>query len=49
MNTPPGLVIFTWVTDIHTDTELISPHHLHTTLNIQDGDIIEFMLENNKA
>ena len=46
---PACLVIFTWVTDIHTDAELVSPHHLRTTLNMQDGDIIEFTLDNNKS
>ena len=46
---PAYLVIFTWVTDIHTDAELVSPHHLRTTLNMQDGDIIEFTLDNNKS
>lgn len=41
----PGCVVFfTWVTDIHTDAELVSPYHLRSALNLQDGDIIEFTL-----
>jgi len=46
---PACLVIFTWVSDIHTDAELVSPHHLRTVLNVQDGDIIEFTLDNEKS
>ena len=46
---PACLLVFTWVNDIHTNAELVSPHHLRTTLNMQDGDIIEFTLDNNKS
>lgn len=45
---PACLLIFTWVTDIYIDAELVSPHHLRTVLNLQDGDIIEFTLDNNQ-
>jgi CTP-dependent riboflavin kinase len=41
---PAGVFIFTWVTDIHTDAELVSPHHLRRVLNLQDGDTVEFTL-----
>ncbi len=41
----PGCVIFfTWVTDIYTDAELISPYHLRKALGLKDGDIVEFRL-----
>lgn len=44
-NRYPAFVIFwTWVDDIYTDAELISPHHLRSTLHLQDGDIVEFTL-----
>jgi CTP-dependent riboflavin kinase len=46
---PACLLIFTWVTDIYTDAELVSPHHLRTVLNLQDGNIIEFTLDNNQS
>ena len=46
---PACLVIFTWVTDINTDAELVSPHHLRTKINMQDGDNIEFTLDSNRA
>lgn len=45
---PACLLIFTWVTDIYIDAEMVSPHHLRTVLNLQDGDIIEFTLDNNR-
>jgi len=46
-NRYPAYVIFwTWVDDIYTDAELISPHHLRSTLDLQDGDIVEFRLLN---
>ena len=38
------LVIFTWVTNIYIEAELVSPHHLRTVLKVGDGDIIEFTL-----
>jgi CTP-dependent riboflavin kinase len=41
---PACVFIFTWVTDIHTDAELVSPHHLRGVLNLQDGDTVEFTL-----
>ena len=44
-NRYPAFVIFwTWVDDIFTDAELISPHHLRSILNLKDGDIVEFTL-----
>jgi CTP-dependent riboflavin kinase len=46
---PVCLVIFSWVTEIHTDAELVSPHHLRTVLNLRDGDIIEFTLDNDQT
>jgi CTP-dependent riboflavin kinase len=42
---PACLLIFTWVTDIHTDAELVSPHHLRTVLGLRDGDTVEFTLD----
>ena len=42
---PACLLIFTWVTDVHTDAELVSPHHLRTVLGLKDGDIVEFRLD----
>lgn len=41
---PIYLVIFTWVTNVDTDAELVSPHHLRTVLGVKDGDIVEFKL-----
>jgi CTP-dependent riboflavin kinase len=41
---PACVIFFTWVNDIYTDAELISPHHLRSTLGLQDGDIVEFTL-----
>ena len=41
---PAYFLIFTWVADIFTDAELVSPHHLRNTLNLQDGDTVEFTL-----
>lgn len=43
-NYPAYLVIFTWVTNVYTDAEIISPHHLRTVLRAGDGDMIEFTL-----
>ena len=39
------LLIFTWVTDIHLNAELVSPHHLRTVLDLKDGDTLEFTLD----
>jgi CTP-dependent riboflavin kinase len=41
---PGCLLVFTWVTDIHHNAELVSPRHLRTVLNLSDGDIIAFTL-----
>jgi CTP-dependent riboflavin kinase len=41
---PACLLFFTWVTTPGIDAELVSPHHLRTVLNLEDGDIVEFML-----
>jgi CTP-dependent riboflavin kinase len=43
---PACVLVFTWVTDIHTDAELVSPHHLRAVLNLKDGDIVKFTLNN---
>ena len=43
------LIIWTWVTDIRTNAELVSPHHLRTVLNLKDGDIIGFTLDKKTA
>ncbi|UCH50783.1 MAG: DUF120 domain-containing protein [Chloroflexota bacterium] len=44
-NRYPACVFFwTWVDDIYTDAELVSPHHLRSTLNLKDGDMVEFRL-----
>jgi CTP-dependent riboflavin kinase len=40
------LVIFTWVTNLKTDVELVSPHELRKVLNLKDGDKIKFTLDN---
>ena len=41
---PACVIFFTWVDDIYTDAELISPYHLRNTLDLHDGDIVEFRL-----
>ncbi len=41
---PACLIFFTWVTDPYTDAELVSPHHLRSTLGLRDGDMVEFTL-----
>ena len=46
---PACLVIFTWVTDLHTNAELMSPYHLRTVLDLQDGDTVEFTLDKEKS
>ncbi len=45
---PACVLIFTWVTNIHTNAELVSPHHLRTVLNLEDGDVVEFTLDEEK-
>ncbi len=41
----PGCVLcFTWVGRPGINAELVSPHHLRNTLNLQDGDTVEFTL-----
>jgi len=41
----PGCVLcFTWVDRPGINAELVSPHHLRNTLNLQDGDTVEFTL-----
>jgi CTP-dependent riboflavin kinase len=44
---PAYIVIFTWVTDIYTDAELVSPYHLRSTLGLKDRDVVEFTLAEN--
>ena len=39
------VLVFTWVSDIHTHAELVSPHHLRTVLNLKDGDTVKFTLD----
>ena len=41
---PACLLIFTWVINVYTNAELVSPHHLRTVLGLQDGDTVEFTL-----
>ena len=41
---PACLIIFTWVKNVYTNAELVSPHHLRTVLDLQDGDTVEFTL-----
>lgn len=41
---PACVLILTWVNDIYTDAELVSPHHLRSVLNLCEGDIVEFTL-----
>jgi len=41
----PAVIIFwTWVPDVHTCGELVSPHHLRNVLGLNDGDTVEFTL-----
>ena len=42
---PGCLLVFTWVTDIHHNAELVSPYHLRDVLNLSDGDLIAFTLD----
>ena len=41
---PACVIFFTWVDDPYTDAELISPYHLRSTLDLHDGDTVEFIL-----
>jgi CTP-dependent riboflavin kinase len=41
---PAGIIFFTWVDDPLINAELVSPYHLRSVLNLQDGDTIEFRL-----
>jgi CTP-dependent riboflavin kinase len=41
---PAYVLVFTWVTNLQTDAELISTHHLCTVLNLKEGDIVKFTL-----
>jgi CTP-dependent riboflavin kinase len=41
----PGVIVFwTWVPEINFHAELVSPVHLRTTIGLEDGDSIEFVL-----
>jgi CTP-dependent riboflavin kinase len=42
---PACVLVFTWVTNLHTDAELVSPHHLRTVLHLKDGDKVKFTLD----
>jgi CTP-dependent riboflavin kinase len=42
---PACLLIFAWVTDVHRHAELVSPHHLRTSLGLADGDPVTFTLD----
>ncbi len=43
----PGIVAFwTWVPEFDTKAELISSVHLRTTLELEDGDTVDFFLTN---
>jgi len=42
------VLVFTWVIDLHTHAELVSPHHLRSVLNLTDEDMVEFTLASNK-
>jgi len=41
---PACVIFFTWVGDIYTDAELVSPYHLRSALDLQDGDMVKFRL-----
>jgi CTP-dependent riboflavin kinase len=43
-NYPAAIIIFTWNPNPNY-AELISPHHLRSTLGLEDGDAIEFTLD----
>jgi CTP-dependent riboflavin kinase len=42
---PAYVLVFTWVTNLQIDAELISTHHLRTVLKLKDGDIVKFTLD----
>jgi CTP-dependent riboflavin kinase len=42
---PGCLLVFTWVSDIHRNAELVSTVHLRTVLDLKDGDTVEFTLD----
>ena len=42
---PACVLVFTWVTNLQTDAELVSPHHLRTVLHLKDGDRVKFTLD----
>lgn len=39
---PACLLVFIWVIDVHRHAELVSPHHLRTSLDLKDGDTVTF-------
>ena len=41
---PACIIFFTLVDDTYTDAEIVSPYHLRSTLDLQDGDVVEFRL-----
>ncbi len=44
---PAYVIFFTWVGNPYTDAEVVSPYHLRSTLDLQDGDMVEFTLTEN--
>lgn len=42
---PACVLVFTWVTNLNTDAELVSRYHLRTVLNLKDGDKVKFTLD----
>ncbi len=43
----PGVIVFwTWVAETNLHAELVSSVHLRTTIGLEDGDSIEFALNN---
>ena len=45
---PACLIFFTWVGTPYIDAEVISSHHLRTSVGLNDGDIVEFILVENR-
>ena len=41
---PASIIMFNWADDPTIHAEIVSPHHLCSALNVQDGDTIEFTL-----
>ena len=41
---PAGIILFNWNKNPSTDAEIVSAYHLRSTLNLQEGDTIEFTL-----